>query len=264
MDISSNVEIGEMVTFDPDIMPASPMTAEELVQETKPSLHVPKLQEPQLFLGTNSYGIELIVQDFDTNVGEKRHQPAQQISWQPQPQQPPQPQIQRPQPHRPLQPQHRLPQNHQSHHLGNLIELGDTDSGCSVTTCSDHAEELLLPYHLQVASAASNVPNVAGVTNEKKVGMISPEISATAKRKGLVASTSMSSDDMDYVYGHSLESGGGTAGSQGSWNQLGTFDEEGLEAELESYDGNGQDAKDQWESQPFIKGQTAIRPEVKK
>ena len=64
MEVSDNVEIGELVTFDPNIRAIQPITYAGggfIQEDEKSDLHEPDVEEPQLYLGP-PYSIEFVVQ----------------------------------------------------------------------------------------------------------------------------------------------------------------------------------------------------------
>ena len=62
--MSDNVEIGELVTFDPNIRAIQPITYAGggfLQDDDKSDLHDSEVEEPQLYMGS-PYSIEFVVQ----------------------------------------------------------------------------------------------------------------------------------------------------------------------------------------------------------
>lgn len=51
MGFLEKVEVDEMVTYNPDLRLLQPINAAELIQEGQSTLHMPILQQPQLYYG---------------------------------------------------------------------------------------------------------------------------------------------------------------------------------------------------------------------
>ncbi len=267
-----------MVTFVPNLLPAAPITAAELIQEGRPTLHIPKLDPASSPVppgggdGSNVYAIEFVVQDFgeEEDGGAAKREvaggPAAEVTTRPvsyvfagsdeaaavvnaeerggpegiggagvdaageeqvrgRSPQPPQP---------PLQ------------NVNNVFDPSrDTDSGCSVTTCSDNADQdlfhrqqqqqhLFQQRHLQQQQPQRQ-------EQQQRIGLAQNK---RAPPPPLFPSPSLSSDELDMAF---APSGGGSSsghqeavlsglqkmsegageGDEGPWDKV-SFPERGL------------------------------------
>ncbi len=165
------------MTFDPGLVlpPASAVTGiqQQEQHQTRPVLRVPRLQmhseqQQQQNYGSAGYAIEFVVQDF--GVEEEAGESATSLN---------RPHVGMAYTTHQQQQQHSRPVQ--------LMEVGgrDTDSGCSVTTCSDHTDEL--GHKLQRQQQQQ----------QQRHQQQHEEHYNKQSNKTLLASPSLSSDEMD-------------------------------------------------------------------
>jgi len=167
VDVSSHVEVGETVSFESVPTPSHAANATaltELIQEGKPTMHIPRLMTDQLSGNKkdereNVYAIEFVVQDFDRvePVASAENAPA-------------------------------AAQNQAD-------SVRDTDSGCSVTTC--HGGE---DYFASFAPPVNVVSTYVAPQQQQQQPQPPQQPQPRHRVRLLMPSTSMSSDETDFVF----------------------------------------------------------------
>ncbi|XP_059079950.1 uncharacterized protein LOC131878066 [Tigriopus californicus] len=216
MGFLEKVEVDEMVTYNPDLRLLQPINAAELIQEGQSTLHMPILQQPQLYYG-GEYPGGYVVQRFDPKQG-RRDSKSRKGSQGNCYQDSAMPDLTAyddmggavdygGDPIMGLGP-HSNSQNPLRQHRASIIEIGE-DNLESGSSMENQAEELMpIRHHYHQI-----------VPNEDGRKAMEPK-----KRSNLFPSTSMSSDEMDY-YGMPQTGSLPNNSQQSQWN-LQPFDEE--------------------------------------